>query len=290
MIQNPSAVAAQGAVAVQAPVRTFFNAFAQSFAKQNRRSRPFRPLLLLLVVTEIFATDTNAQSPDTLTIQTLGYQISAPNVTLNAGETATLELEAGTSTDPVSNAYSFSIDLELGEDAAFPTEDDVTFDGSWFFSGVTPVTSVSLNAGNHSLTVEGSRTTAQTGSGKVFQIKLKAARSGIHAADLIKTAGGIITVEDAGFKRSPTAGTLTANTALADCYPNPFKDKLYFDWHGSRPEKVLLYDLSGNIVQTLSQDDIETGKVLTNKLKPGLYLVVIQYKPQTQCIKKVFKK
>ncbi|MEM7040764.1 MAG: T9SS type A sorting domain-containing protein, partial [Bacteroidota bacterium] len=205
------------------------------------------------------------------------FQIIAPGTVLNEGESATIQISVGTEETPVAQGMGFEIELEIGEDANFPTAPNLGFGNSWFFGAGTPYTSLALDEGNRTLTLVGNQSSGQSGFGTLFEITLEAQVNGVKAADLVADGGGWIIVDNIGFRTMATENFATNTAPDPVLYPNPCTDHVNFTWNGVPPRRVSLYDALGNRVGNMSPNQMSARQYPTEQLATGLYHVVLEY-------------
>jgi hypothetical protein len=274
MTQHNVAATVSDTAAAKGIVMPFLESLTSVFNRENRLLDAKNLFFYLLILCGLFTNVAKAQYNDTLNIHDLGFQINAPNVILNQGETATLEIVLGSSAVPINDAIGFDIELELGENAVFPTQPEFLLDGSWFFPSASGDTIQHANASNGTIGLQGSQTSGQTGHGRVFRIVLEASEDGVQAADLIAAAGGIVLVEDLGFKRAPILSDQSKELVL---YPNPASDRLWIDFSEELPLALSLYDQQGKEVLSRQVAQLYEYGLSVGQLPRGTYLLVVRY-------------
>ena len=241
------------------------------FAPRIHKNRVI-PLVIFLVL--LFG-GVQAQSYSSLDVAQHDFKIIAPSGTLQAGETATFFIELGTSASPVSDAVAFDIELEIGAGAEFPAPGKMNINDSWVVNPTHANTQEIRKPAQRKLRLHAVRTdgNSQSGYGELFHIQLKAQVSGISADKLISSGGGLIIVEDIGYKQTPNAASAGNTSTL---YPNPCSSKLRMDWHGEVPESVQLVSNSGQLYSIPTQA-VGEREWNTENLPSGLYKAVIRY-------------
>lgn len=83
-----------------------------------------------------------------------------------------------------------------------------------------------------------------------------------------------------------TLSTNEVSYSAVNVYPNPAVEHATVSWEGMQVQKIVLYDLSGKVVQSI---DVQSGKnnLEINGVEQGEYLVKIQTKNNEQVVKKV---
>ena len=111
----------------------------------------------------------------------------------------------------------------------------------------------------------------------------------VDAADLILSEGGIIMVDEAGFKTYLEIKPQDKVEVVA--YPNPFQDRVNFQWGSEAPKQVILYSQQGDRVVQLSEAEIQ-NESLTNasSLISGIYVLKAIWKDGRETIKKLLKR
>lgn len=260
--------------------------FSITFHRSLRPIGRFWAVLFLMAISTI---SMKAQGGVNRSVSNYGFEISAPEGTLDSGESATITILVGSSSTPVNDALGFEIDLELGDHAIMPQASNVSYDGSWFFTGSPPYNDqFSTNSVEHSVTVSGTQSPAVSGYGTLFKIELTANVDNVEASSLVQDGGGMILVDEAGFKTAPSI--LEKEKPDFELYPNPSSDVVNFRWEGSQPEAVYIYDLQGKQVANLNPSEIQNGSYSIGDLLDGIYQVIVQGRDGIRKIKKLFKR
>ncbi len=208
---------------------------------------------------------------------------------LDSGESAIFTIVVGTSETPVDNALEFEIDLNLGDHAELPQSSALSFDDSWFFPDPPPFSSqFNTHAGDHSATISGTQSPGISGHGNLFQIKLTSTVNGVEASNLIQDGGGMIMIDEVGFKMNPFSNS--EEIVSVKIYPNPCAEKVQFNWGTNLPTEVIFLDMKGQTVARLSSLDIKNGTFTTRNFPPGIYHVVVKDSSGNQTIKKLLKR
>lgn len=268
-LQN-AAVDAQGVFAARENYALTLANDAPVVTSQSNLSRHWRWFLAFSCLCLCTTCGVLCQNYDTLDVVGAGFQIIAPQVTLDQGETVTLDIR----TDEVIQAHSVEVYLELGADAVFPSEPEVDLSNSWFFSGGAGSPSIGTNAIARRLTVDGSSSDPQSGNGTLFQVTLEADEDGTEAGDLVAGGGCLVVVDDLGFNPVLSSARQMANPKL---YPNPCRDRLRVDWQGTQPLRIKVYAQDGNVVMEQDLGDELPTAYVVGHLPRGIYLVVVEF-------------
>lgn len=217
-----------------------------------------------------------AQTTTSLNVATQDFKILSPAGTLQAGESATYYIKLGSAAKPVSDAVAFDIELTLGAAAALPAPGKTSLSHCWIMAPTAANSRELASPAKHTLRLRAERTDGlgQTGYGELFRIELTSTVNGIPAEKLISSGGGLIIVEDIGYKRNPSA--LASNLPAPTLYPNPCAGQLRMDWHGEVPSQILLIDGQGK-TQVIPQTALYAGSWNTENVAEGLYRLAIQY-------------
>lgn len=210
------------------------------------------------------------QGYDTLDLTGSSFQIVAPQVTLDQGETVTVDIITG----EVIQAYEVDGYLELGTGAVFPNEPEVSLVNSWFFTDTAVPLTLGANAITRRLTFQGTSATPQSGNGILFQVTLEANEDGVSASDLVAGGGCLVVVDDLGF--NPVLSSVEARIRPR-MYPNPCHDRLKVDWQETQPRSIRVYDQEGNPVMEQKMGPVLPSGFSLGHLPRGLYMVVVEY-------------
>jgi|GEM_PF-7007743 len=267
-LQN-AAVGAQGAcTAWENYALTVLNDHTLQSPKY-RLSRHWRQFLAFCCLCLCTTCGALCQNYDTLGVSGVGYQIVVPQVTLDQGETVTVDVI----TNEVLQAHEVDLYLELGPDALFPSEPEVSFGNSWFFTGAATST-IGTNAITRRITVDGASTDPQSGNGTLFQITLESDKDGTEAGDLVAGGGCLVVVDNLGFNPVLSAARAVENPRL---YPNPCHDRLKVDWQGTQPSVLQVYDQEGNLVMEQRLGQSLPAEYSVGHLPRGVYLIVVEF-------------
>ena len=258
MLKKLNAAQVQGTVAENA-LYCFDSKVAQPLLPvKNRLFHPTKAFALLLLLLLGGSIDLKGQNGVNRDVTEYGFEITAPEVILNAGETAMITIEVGTPSTPVYDAMEFSIDLDLGDQAVLPQSNDLYDDLSWFFTSSPANLQLTTDEANHSVTVTGDNSPYESGYGVLFQIEVEATTDGTNASDLIQDGGGMILVDEIGFKTRPV---------------NPVFDT----------------DAEPSLSASLSDGEIADKIMDARKLTDGIYNVVVLFADGIQKVKKILK-
>ena len=265
-----------------------FNSFRSAFGKttSNESLRQSGRLLLLALTILLNTIHLNAQPYDTLDASTVHFEIIAPNVTLNQGETATINIEVGTASAPVNYAVEFDVELELGDDATFTSNPGYDLSSSWFYPLGNLDTTQSSNATARTVSLQGIRSSNVSGHGILFQVTLEADRDGVEASDLVSGGGIHVLVEDLGFKRHATA---LETTMPLKAYPNPASDLLNLELPKDSPATIALLNQQGQPVLRRDATSNQVQALSVGHLPRGIYILISEQAGQRQTQKIILK-
>ncbi len=226
-----------------------------------------RQIVLLLLCGAAIFSPLLAQDTLQYDLADLGFEIVAPNVRLDSGETATFSVRT---TEAVKDAIAYRVALGLGASTAEPARGDFDFADAWFPAG-TP----QLSWGGGEVVVDATTAVPTTGSGPLFQLTLESNADNVPAAQLIAGGGGhvLIVIEDIGFKQAPAPKTDTDGPVF---FPNPCTTQLQFNWHGEVPTRATFYNLQGQAVLQLDPSQLELGRIEGLNLPTGRYQIVLE--------------
>lgn len=268
-----SPVGAQGATAEQFAIAQISDQFTRIFG-----------LVVLIANLGCLASSIFAQSYDTLDVSLYNFQITAPTGNLNQGESATFYIHIGTESEPVSNAVGFDIELTLGTDASFPTDPDFDLSNSWLLpSGADTTEFRDADEGTVRLLADRNDSETATGHGELFAFTVQSNANGVPAASLVTGGGGLIMVDNVGYKTAPQAESVFSSNPVL--YPNPCQARLKFDWKGGKPLKMHLVSMTGQLIE-VPVSDMDAGVMEVSNLPSGMYQAVLQY-PEGQQVRKV---
>lgn len=245
---------------------------------RNSSSRAVGRFFILSLLFILFGMVGYTQNNGDVSVDKYGFYILAPNKILTAGETVTLGIAVGSATRPLEKAKAFNLELNLAGASKIPAGADLDFSNSWFDNSTSIANGLVFSATETTLKLQASSAAVKDGHGLLFEITLKANKSGVNANALIQSGGGLITIEDIGFRKIPP--TLEEESSLV-VYPNPCQDRLYMDWKGRSPTSVQCRDAQGKDVALLSQAQILKGEWDVSNLPKGIYIMVIQFPDQS---------
>ena len=268
MLQQISVATAQGAGATTASFMPNSPKPEIGHSPNSARISLFRHLLTLACFLLLTSSTGFSQEIVNQPLSQYGFEITAPDQLLQAGETATFDVQLHL---PIQDAIEFSVALELGPAAAPPHASNLGFSATWFPAG-TPV--LTLQPDQVEALIQPSP--AVSGSGILFQITLEATQNNVPARDLIATGGGhvLVVIEDVGFKQAPVG------EPSFTLYPNPCHRQVNFKWDGAAPTELRLYNQLGMEVARIDQSVLESGQWTLPSLPAGRYHAVLEGAPQ----------
>lgn len=275
-----AAAAAQGACAANGIAMPNSKGNFGLHHSQNLPKSILRLCFLFLLGITISTMATKAQGLDTLLANDLGLYVTSESGFIESGETAILHIELGNNESVVNNAIAFSIDLKIDQDAIMSINPAVSIASSWFFDPTNANLGVAVDLSTRTITLSGFTTNAVSGFGNVLDISIEAGPDGIYANQIVNSTGGIVIIENIGFKR-PQEFLETESSV----YPNPFNSTLNFDWGTTTPSSVQVFNQQGILIAKLSQDQISMGKWYAPEIPSGLYHVVIESKDSRSTFK-----
>lgn len=242
---------------------------------------PFILLWVFLIFGGMGSLPCWGQNYDTLAVTDCNFQILAPNRVLEKGEAVDLTLVVGNRNNPVYHAIAMDLTLKYDVGAVFPGAAPVGLNNSWFFDSGTRNPTTYLHSGTQSVQLVGLRSTSKTGYGTVFTLTVVAGLAGTPANQLIKAGGGIIVVEDLGFKQFPTSFSIGTPPLTPIAFPNPCQAKIGFNWQGNQPQTVICRDLTGKQVAIWEGAALASPTQDLSNLPKGLYVLTYGYTGQS---------
>ncbi|MEL6673355.1 MAG: T9SS type A sorting domain-containing protein [Bacteroidota bacterium] len=154
------------------------------------------------------------------------YGVTYPGGSFSSGETVTLAVWAGSTSEPLDSVSGLDLTFELTEDAVFPTALSLDWSQSWLATGTTMDVTITLDEEAKTIRIQASRAAGyRSGDGELFSFSLITATSISSANQLMLNSGSgiIITIDDLIMRQAAPQGVASVSLSL---YPNPAQDKL----------------------------------------------------------------
>lgn len=161
----------------------------------RQRSGKLYGMLLLVLLTLSFFNPASAS--DTLNVMEVPHSLIFPEGEFFAGDSVFIEVVLGAVDSNIQDAWGYRIDLNVTEDAVFPTSLTQDHTTTWMMNG-TFSDSVGLHPAEDVIELYAERTDdgSETGYGEVVGIWLHVGEDGVTADELVSIGGGVITVEN----------------------------------------------------------------------------------------------
>ena len=272
-----AAVAAQGAVPANSPAMPIFKQVSNLLQRSNVCNKWLKAGFSFLFGIFLFASYANAQGSVILAASDFNLRVTTSDGFVDAGKPAILRIELGDNDNPVNNAIEVEIELELDAGVIFPTDPIINTGNSWFFDPENSSLTVNADSDSKTIQVIGLSNVGVSGEGNFFFFFILAGSDGIQANHMINSTGGLVIIEDIGYKKPTTL--LQRETRL---FPNPFHDHLNFNWGSSVPNAVQVINQQGVLVMNLADAQIQNGRWTDFNLAPGIYHIKIDYPEVTE--------
>lgn len=201
-----------------------------------------------------------------------GLSISCPSLLLNEGDTVLVDLLLGNAGSPIANAAGFEIWLELTDEVQLVPLPKASPGNGW-----TQVnTSFDPSLGHLLVTAPVAENTIHSQSGKLCSLSLVATQDSVHADSLIEAFGGILIIENIGFKRHLV--TVSPVQSQFQVYPNPATDQIHFAFEGPEPKEIRIIGPKGQVIKVTQQSHFRETDL--RHLPSGLYRAVAVYDTQ----------
>ena len=227
--------------------------------------------LLAVLFIATFVTGVSAQTT-TVDLGNFAHNIVYPTGTYNVGESFTIQIELGTSTQQAEDVVGFDLELELSEYAQLPTSVELTTENSWLNPDVylNDVSSVDDPTRTLHLEVSRSNNSGVTGYGEIVSVTLVSDMDNATPQMLVDGMTGVLTVEDNIDMKTDLDGA--AITSDLKVYPNPATE--YINLEGLEPgSEYKLIDLSGSIWMNGTVEAAGVQTLDVNTLPQGFYVL-----------------
>ena len=190
------------------------------------------------------------------------------------GDQLSLDLELVPGALSGSQVTGFDIYFYLAPEIELPAFADLNCQNSWMITDPTTELTLEASVNEQKVRLKATLNRSKLGNGKFVSIELTALAGLIDPNRAVEHGGGIIMIENIGFKQADQfAGE---DLAQPKGFPNPCLGKLNLDWGSGSGQTADLYDMQGNMVISIAQTEGQTGTMDLESIDAGTYQLVFR--------------
>lgn len=191
--------------------------------------------------------------------------------TEEADDTLRLQLNLGTPQQTVSDVAGYQLTLYFAPGTATPGYQAVQVADSWVGNTSEGILSSNWDATQRTLRIDYVRDPLDFRTDEGLLATILLLPDDPTSSFVLDSVGGIVLIEDAGFKRDPV--TTARDVHPVRVYPNPATTEAYVDAGTVEIRALALRDVYGNIVRSLRS--LPGKKINLQGLAPGIYFLEV---------------
>lgn len=221
-----------------------------------------------------------AQETIEVDLSEFAHSVWVTGGTLNTNQVGTVNLNLGTSADPVSDAMGLRLELVISSDAILPSNPlSVTVSGSWLLSGVEISQSLEVDGSTRTMYLTLERDLADgsaNGHGFALSFPLVSAHNGVNASTMVTSEGGVVIIENVDMRSSRRIrnepDTLPSTPIEAfHFYPNPCQDQIQVYLPSEEDAELRLTGMNGRTQSVKITMEGRMGSADISPMKRGVY-------------------